>query len=60
MPSVDSEGQVYYYQVNGELSAWELPEVSELNRYQGKNIFEHFTASMKQSLVPHLLENDVY
>ena len=58
MPSVDSDGQVYYYQANGELSAWELPEVSELNRYQEKNVFEHFTASLKQSLVSHPLEND--
>lgn len=28
MPSKDNEGRVYYYQVNGELSAWELPEVN--------------------------------
>lgn len=27
MPSKDNEGRVYYYQVNGEASAWELPEV---------------------------------
>lgn len=31
MPSKDNEGRVYYYQVNGEASAWELPEVN----YQG-------------------------
>lgn len=28
MPSKDSEGRVYYYQVNGEASSWELPEVN--------------------------------
>ena len=28
MPSKDNEGRVYYYQVNGEASAWELPEVN--------------------------------
>ena len=28
MPSKDDEGRVYYYQVNGEASAWELPEVN--------------------------------
>ena len=31
MPSKDSEGRVYYYQVNGEASAWELPEVNNQN-----------------------------
>ena len=28
MPSKDNEGRVYYYQANGEASAWELPEVN--------------------------------
>ncbi|KAJ7363146.1 Rho GTPase-activating protein 9 [Desmophyllum pertusum] len=32
MPSKDSEGRVYYYQVNGEASAWELPEVEPATR----------------------------
>ncbi|XP_078378441.1 rho GTPase-activating protein 15-like isoform X3 [Oculina patagonica] len=29
MPSKDNEGRVYYYQVNGEASSWELPEFHE-------------------------------
>ncbi|XP_078378440.1 rho GTPase-activating protein 12-like isoform X2 [Oculina patagonica] len=32
MPSKDNEGRVYYYQVNGEASSWELPEVEPATR----------------------------